>query len=56
VLDHDKVEQAVRYQGITEIPGLVIWHEPKWKVLNLKHVPEEYKKPATRVTGRREDR
>lgn len=52
VLDHDKVENAIRNQGVTEIPGLVIWFEPKWKVLNIKHVPEEYKKPTTRIVGR----
>ena len=49
VLDKAKVEAALT-NGVREIPGIHIWLEPKYKVLDLKKVPEEYKQQSTRVT------
>jgi hypothetical protein len=49
VLDKEKVEAAL-LAGVQEIPGVHIWFEPKYKVLDLKRVPEEYKRQSTRVT------
>jgi hypothetical protein len=49
VLEKEKVEAALA-NGIREIAGLVIWLEPRYKVLDIKKVPEEYKRQSTRVT------
>ena len=51
-IDREKVDQAVA-KGCQEIPGIYIWFEPKWKVLNLKMVPEEYKRKNTRLTTKK---
>jgi len=57
-IDRDKVDFAVAQDVaqlrttdlIKEIPGIYVWFEPEWKVLNLKMVPEEYKRKNTRLT------
>ena len=51
-IDREKVDQAVA-KGCKDIPGIYIWFEPKWKVLNLKLVPEEYKRKNTRLTTKK---
>lgn len=33
------------------IPGIAIWFEPRWKVLDIKKVPDQFKKVGTRVNG-----
>ena len=51
VVDKGKVECAIA-SGIREIPGIHIWLEPRWKLLNIAHVPEEYKQKTSRLTPR----
>jgi len=49
IIDKEKVDEAVA-KGCKEIPGIHIWFEPRWKVLNLKTVPRDYLRQYTRVT------
>jgi ATP-dependent Clp protease ATP-binding subunit ClpA len=49
VLDKDKVQSAIN-AGVRQIPGIHIYPVWEYKVEKLALVPEEYKKPSTRVT------
>ena len=49
-VDREKVQAAVD-AGVREIPGVVIYPVWTFKVLDLKAVPEEYRKVGTRVNG-----
>ena len=47
-VDKAAVDKAIA-GGIAAIPGIHIWFEPRWKVLDIKKVPAEYKHQATRL-------
>jgi hypothetical protein len=49
VLDRDKVEAAIA-AGTREIKGIAIYPEWKFRILELKDVPAEFKKSSNRIT------
>jgi hypothetical protein len=47
--DKEKIQAAVD-AGVREIPGVAIYPVWQFKVLDIKQVPEEYRKMGTRAT------